>query len=164
MSNITSSQNEKEITTNVVFIEFYNKKHFPPGVWMNEPDFCRWESYGFCCLAIRDMNLGMWRGFVGVTKIHPFFNKNFEEILHEEWLTNLDIHGGLSDIGKLPIKFNEYNDGIWWFSFECTQGEDFLPLIESEKDVIVQYEQSYKDLHFVRRETNYLAKKLFEIQ
>jgi hypothetical protein len=162
MGKDTLLQDEKNTSGNIVFIEFYNKKNFPPGIWMSEPDFCKWKSYGFTCLAIRDMSLGMWRGFVGITNKHPFFNKKFEDLLHQDWIDTLNIHGGLAAIGKLPIHYNEYNNDNWWFSFECTQGEDFIPLLNNDEGP--SNFLSYKNLHFVRRETNYLAQQLAEAQ
>ena len=147
-------------TDNVIFIEFYNKKHFPPGIWLNEPDFCKWESHGFLCLAIRDMSLGMWRGFVKLTKDHPAYGKDFKKLLDEDFISHIDIHGGLATIGKLPAKYKEYNDNSWWIGFECTQGEDYLPLLRSDPDFEYADNSTYKTLHYVRTETINLARQL----
>lgn len=161
MENVLVQDNPLTSPGNIVFIEFYNKKHFPPGIWMSEPDFCLWESYGLLCLAIRDMSLGMWRGFVQLTEGHLVYGKDFKYLLDEDLITHIDVHGGLSTIGKLPNKYKEYNQDSWWIGFECTQGEDYLPLITYDE---THNEQTYKTLHFVRRETNYLAKELSKIK
>ncbi len=76
---------------------------------MSEPDLCQWEAYGFTCLALRDMKMGIWRGFVSVPKDHKASNKSLLEIIGEEWGLNLDVHGGLSVAGKLPPKYKDFN-------------------------------------------------------
>lgn len=158
--------NNVDFSQNVVFIEFYNKKYFPIGPWLSEPDLCRWTYYGFTCLAIRDMSLGMWRGFVGLTSEHPAYNKEFKELLNHNWLLNLSVHGGIALIGKLPDKYKEYNEDLWWFGFESTQGEDFLPLLKYDEETLaeIQSQQTYKTLNYIRKETNWLAKQLWNIK
>ncbi len=161
MENVLVQDHDLTSQGNIVFIEFYSKKHFPPGVWMSEPDLCRWESNGFVCLALRDMSLGMWRAYVKLTSEHPAYGKDFHHLLNENLITHINIHGGLSTIGKLPKKFIEYNKDAWWIGFECTQGEDYLPLLAHDESY---GEQTYKTLQFVRRETNYLARQLSKIK
>lgn len=153
---------------NVVFIEFYNKKNFPPGAWMREPDFCKWKSCGLECVAIRDMRLGMWRGFVGLSKDHPGFSKSFLDMINEGWGLGLNVHGGIALTGKLPIKYKDLNKNIWWIGFECTQGEDLMPLVTIDKTeplmVQIASMQKYRDISFIRKETNQLAKQLIKIK
>ena len=164
----TLQPEEKLMTDNIVFIEFYNKKNFPPGVWMREPDFVAWQAYGLSCLAIRDMRLGIWRGFVGVTKDHPAFSKTLLEMLTFEWGVNLNVHGGITVAGKLPIKYKELNKNTWWVGFECGQGEDLLPLVKMDitDPILSQINglQTYKDLKYVRKEVFDLAKQICRIK
>lgn len=160
MENVLVQNNPLSPPGNIVFIEFYDKKHFPPGVWMSEPDFCRWESNGFLCLAIRDMSLGMWRGSVKLTSEHSAYGKEFKTLLDEDLISHISVHGGLATIGQLPKKYSEYNQDAWWIGFECTQGEDYLPLLTHDQ----QHGQVYKTLGFVMKETNYLAKQLAKIK
>lgn len=155
-----SSIPENVISSNLIFIEFYDKKHFPDGIWMREPDYCEWVSHGLSCLTIRDMSLGMWRGFVKLTAEHPMYGKNFKQLLDENLIDTIEIHGGLSTIGKLPPKYKEQNKDSWWIGFECTQGEDYLPLLNHDD---FGTNQTYKTLHFVRKETTYLARVLSRI-
>ncbi len=152
---------EPATSSNLIFIEFYDKKNFPPGIWMREPDYCEWQSHGLNCLAIRDMSLGMWRGFVKLTQGHPAYGKNFKQLLDANLIDTIEIHGGLSTIGKLPTKYKDQNKDSWWIGFECTQGEDYLPLLNHED---FGTEQTYKTLQFVRNETIYLARSLSRIR
>lgn len=149
---------------NVVFIEFFNKKNFPPGDWMSEPDLCQWTSSGFECLVMRDMKLGIWRGFVGTTRAHKIFNKSLLDIINEPWGLDLEVYGGVSVAGKLPPRYKELNQDRWWIGFECAQGEDLFPLVKLDLNDPIQAaifcSQSYKDIHFARRETNHLAQQL----
>lgn len=153
---------------NIIFIEFYSKKNFPPGAWAKEPDFIKWKVYNLDCVMIRDMRLGMWRGFVGVPKNHKGFNKSFADMINEDWGLSIDVHGGISTTGKLPQKHKDLNKNLWWIGFECTQGEDLMPLVKIDKSdpLLSQIAnmQSYKDVKFARKETNSLAKQLCRVR
>lgn len=168
MDNLPIQQAQQLMVNNVVYIEFLNKKNFPPGHWMAEPDLCQWENYGLVCLTIRDMKLGMWRGFVALTQDHIGFGKPLEELILEPWGLNLQVHGGVSVSGKLPSKYKDFNKDKWWIGFECGHGEDLLPLVKLDSndpiDASIMDNQSYKDIHFVRRETNRLAKQLAKVK
>lgn len=167
-STISSLTEEATMADNIVFIEFYNKKSFPPGVWHNEPDFVKWMSYGLECVAIRDMKLGCWRGFVGVAKEHPGFSKTFVDMINADWGLSLNVHGGIALTGKLPARYKDLNKNVWWIGFECTQGEDLMPLVTLDKTDPLMAQiagmQTYKNLKFVRKEANVLAKQLCRIK
>lgn len=154
--------------SNVVYIEFLSKKNFPPGDWMKEPDYVQWEQKGLLCLALRDMKLGMWRGFVALPNTHKYHGKTLENILEEELFEHLDVHGGISVAGKLPAKYKELNRGNWWMGFECALGGDLLPLAKLDPNdplqASVMEQQIYKDIHFVRREVNHLARQLAKVR
>lgn len=156
------------MTSNIIFIEFLNKKNLPPGVWMSEPDFCQWESFGLTCIAIRDMKLGIWKGLVGLPKEHKAYGKSCEALILEDWGMNLDVHGGVCISGKLPTKQKDLNKELHWIGFECCKGEDLLPSISFKLNdpilEMLQGNQTYKDLKFVRKETNNLARQLVRIK
>lgn len=168
MDDAPIQQPTQKVNNNVVYIEFLNKKNFPPGDWMKEPDYCEWVQNELTCLALRDMKLGMWRGFVALTKEHVYFGKTLQHIVNEELFEYLDVHGGISVAGKLPPKYKELNKDRWWMGFECALGEDLLPLAKLDVNDALQAsvleQQTYKDIHFVRREINYLAKKLAKVK
>ena len=102
--------------SNVIFIEFYNKKNFPPGKWLREPDLCSWDQYDLPCLAIRDMSIGIWKGFVGLSEEHLFYNKGIDELLksHELLEFFFSIHGGVCNAGRLPLKYKDHAKNFWW--------------------------------------------------
>lgn len=156
---------------NVIFIEFYNKKNFPPGKWLREPDLCSWEQYDLPCLAIRDMSMGVWKGFVGLSDDHPFFNKPITDLLKNQDVMDFffAIHGGLCTSGRLPLKYKEFSKNFWWLGMEASHGTDLMPLLKldigADVDVSKLFSgQTYKDLLFIRRETNKLAKHLSKIK
>lgn len=153
--------------SNVIFIEWLNKKNFPQGIWLKEPDLCYWEYNKLSCLIIRDMTLGVWKGFVGVDQDHLFYNKPLNDILdiHEAMEIFFLVHGGICSAGHLIQKYKSYNRNLWWFGIETSHGSDVIPLLELENSKILSGEdQTYKDFRFIRRETNKLAKSLSKIK
>ncbi len=152
---------------NVVFLEFYNKSNFPPGKWLHEPDFCEWHRSGFTCLAIRDMSLGVWKGFIGLKSNHRFFNKSLEKILRDPLVVDafLGVYGGISTAGGLPARYKDISKGIWWLGIETSHGGDLMPLLKNDPDMDKMLSgQTYKDFAFIRRETNKLASYMSRIK
>ena len=149
------------IVNNVIHIEFYNKDNFPPGKWMSEPDLCYWERE-LPCLAIRDMKLGIWKGFVAVDETHPFFEKRVEELFQMPNILEVlqSAHGGVCGVGHLVLpKHSEYAGNRWWLGIETSHGEDLMPLVKLDPSMAkMTSNQTYKDLRFIRRETNKLAR------
>lgn len=157
------------VVNNVIFIEFYNKESFPPGKWLTEPDLCRWH-HQLPCLALRDMAMGIWKGFVSVDETHPFYGKSVDELMKipEALEIFFSVYGGLSGTGRLPAKYKEHAKNFWWIGIETTHGGDLMPLIKPdvpEQDMNKMLSgQTYKDLRFIRRETNKLANLLAQIK
>lgn len=157
------------IVNNLIFIEFYNKRNFPPGKWMSEPDFVSWE-HKLPCLAIRDMAMGIWKGFVAVDDKHSYYGKSVEDLL--KMPDGLDIfsavYGGMSGAGRLPAKYKEFAKNYWWIGVETSHGGDLMPLIkldDSDPNMAKMISnQTYKDLRFIRRETNKLANLISKIK
>jgi len=153
--------------SNVIFIEFFDKKHFPPGKWLSEPDLCSWEQYNLPCLALRDMSMGIWKGFVGLAEGHPFYNHTMDELIKNADLMEIffAVYGGLSGAGRLAAKYKEFSKNYWWLGIETSHGSDLMPLLKMEMNDNPEMAkllsgQTYKDLQFIRRETNKLAKLL----
>lgn len=149
---------------NVVFLEFFKKEHFPPGEWHKEPDLVRWINLGVNCLAIRDMSLGIWRGFVGVNQQHLFYKKSIENILATE--KGMDFFfatgGRFCSVGRLPAKYREYVSNLWWVGITTNHADDYMPLIKLENpDMFVN--QTYKNFSFIRSETNKMSKLIISI-
>lgn len=165
---------------NIIFLEYYNKDRFPPGKWRREPDFCKWHHAGFPCVAIRDMSLGVWKGFIGVNSSQLFYHKSLEDILKHPAMIEafLGVYGGVCSAGRLPPKYKDigkyFEDksisylSLWWLGIETSHGGDFMPLLKLEStgtdmDKMLS-NQTYKDLAFIRRETNKLAKFVSRIK
>jgi len=154
---------------NVIFIEFYNKQNFPPGKWLSEPDLCSWDYY-LPCLAIRDMSMGVWKGFVAIEKGHPLYGKSIEDMLNQPVMRDIFIavYGGLCGAGRLPVKYKEFAKDYWWIGIETSHGGDLMPLLKLDNNdpdmAKLISTQTYKDLRFIRRETNKLAKLIAKLQ
>jgi hypothetical protein len=153
----------------VIFLEFYDKENFPPGKWLREPDFCYWEKK-LPCIAVRDMGMGIWKGFVGVDDKHPFYGKGVDELLKisEAVEVFFSVYGGLSGAGRLPAKFKEYAKNYWWIGIETSHGGDLMPLFKLEANdpdmARMLSNQTYKDFKFIRKEINKLASCLSKIK
>ena len=145
---------------NVIFLKFYSKSRFPPGKWNSEPDYCRWIRNGLVCVALRDMSLGIWKGFVGLDKSHPCFGQSVEDVLKAPSMLDafLSIYGGICTAGYLPSRYEEDAKKLWWLGCETSHGGDLYPLLKTTPDMDIMLSgQTYKDLNFIRRETNKLA-------
>lgn len=155
---------------NIIFLEFFNKKDFPPGKWLSEPDLCRWHHAGLACLAIRDMSLGVWNGFVGVDASHSFNGHSLDTILKSKEAFDIffSVYGGISTAGKLPAKYKELSKNLWWLGIETSHGGDLMPLLKMEinnPDMAKMLSgQTYKDFAFIRKETNKLAKCMSKVK
>jgi len=156
--------------SNVIFLEYFNKKNFPPGEWQREPDLSAWEHADQSCLAIRDMSLGIWKGFVGVAPGHPFHSKPMDEIIKREEVMEafFSIHGGICSAGKLLPRYKGYASNFWWLGIETSQGEDLMPLLKLDTEnpdmAKMVSHQTYKNFMFIRKETNKLARFLSRIK
>lgn len=154
--------------SNIITIEFFNKKDFPPGIWLKEPDLCLWHYQHVPCLALRDMSMGIWKGFVGLDANHFLYEKNMDYILNLPQALDLFriIHGGLSTAGRVANKYHGYGKNYWWIGMEASQGSDLMPLLNLDQSDMskILSNQTYKDLHFIRRETNKLAKYLIKLE
>lgn len=149
---------------NLIKLEFFNKKNFPKGKWLNEPDLCQWKRHNLSCLVIRDMSLGVWKGFVGLPKTNKFYGNKLENLLLSDEFLNIYIYGGICSAGSLLYKYSIYDNGLWWIGIETTHGGDFMPLLKLDlldPDMLkISGKQTYKDFSFIRKETNKLAKYL----
>lgn len=155
--------------SNIISLEFFDKKKFPPGKWLSEPDLCHWDYGDVSCLALRDMSLGTWKGYVGVNNQHYFYGQTLEELLKQEEVLKIffSVHGGICNAGRLPLKYKKYGSKLWWVGIETSYGGDYMPLlkldIENHDMVKMVSNQTYKDFSFIRREINILAKCLTKI-
>lgn len=123
-----------------------DKSNWARGDWDNEPDFLEWtdDSTSYPCMAIRTELTGSWCGYVGVSKDHPLFEKDYHDI------TDLEVHGGIT-YGN-PLKGKE---GYWFFGFDCAHFGDFCPIHPN-----LFLNGDYRNLSYVQKECASLAKQL----
>lgn len=155
--------------SNIIFLEYLDKKNFPPGEWCREPDLSYWDRYDMSCLTLRDMSLGIWRGFVGVEEQHPFYKKSINKILQTKEASEIlfQVHGGVCSSGRLPVKYKKYASDLWWVGITTSHDEDYMPLVKLEfedHEMFGDQFQTYKNFSFIRKETNKLAKFLSKMK
>lgn len=164
--------------SNIIFLEFYNKDKFPPGKWLHEPDFCKWEHSGLPCLVVRDMYLGIWKGYVGVDSSHPFYSKSVEDLLRDKNTLEIffSVYGGISGTGHLTSQYKDNSKFLdkkslsiyWWIGIETSHGGDLMPLLKLENHdpdmTKMLSSQTYKDFSFIRKETNKLSKYVSRVK
>ena len=145
------------------------------GPWVNEPDKMQYldTKTGLPCLAVRT-SMGNWCGYVGVSKDHPLFAKDYNDDVLD---IDLDVHGGLtfSDFSRedapegagichLPGPGEPKK--VWWFGFDCAHHMDLVPSMEQfHKEhgllfPVLLGRGSYKTLEYVQSETEKLAEAL----
>lgn len=149
-----------------------NKSEWGNGAWLNEPDKKQWldRATGLPCLIVRNIHVtGSLCGYVGVTKTHPLYGKDYSDIEND-----IDVHGGLTYANKCQEETNNCegichkvkegeNDNIWWFGFDCAHAGDRCPRIDRH-DRFPDYSDSYRDVDYVTREVQSLARQLAGIK
>lgn len=147
----------------------------------------QWEHAGLHCLILFHELTGCFNGYVGVTKGHPYFGKDY----HEEGIENLEVHGGVTFTGT----WVDVEDGLWYIGFDTAHAMDVTPAIdallpphlkirhtepgtaeemvknatqfykETKKDMEVDpFRPTYKREGYVKNECERLAEQLSEVQ
>src|SRR3990167_762358 len=83
---------------------FIDRSKWPTGEWSGEPDKVQWQDQetGLPCIAKRNVDMGFWCGYVGISEDHPLFGKSYEDI-------DINcIHGGLTFSGLCEHDDNEH--------------------------------------------------------
>lgn len=141
-----------------------------PGPWDGEPDRVEWRAHGFPCLIVRSPTTGALCGYVGVPSDHPFHGVNDGE----EKADSLSVHGGITYGSKCAghichVPQPGEPDDVWWLGFDCSHAGDVMPIRSSGFDSMNQFasmfgaathEGGYKNVAFVREETERLAEQL----
>lgn len=146
--------------------------------WETEPDFFEFvdEDTGYRCFIQRHPELKHLCGYVELPKKHKLYG---ETNVGNEFLLNLDVHGGVTYAGEKRIKrstltgwFNEWYDKRPIFliyeyvvGFDCAHAGDYspysLPLLGMNKII---GDETYKDIEYVTNECKKLAKQLKELE
>jgi hypothetical protein len=138
------------------------------GPWIDEPDRVEWyASNGLPCLIVRNP-MGNLCGYAAVPPSHPFYGTHYDE-------ARLEAHGGLTWSGACNghichVAKPGEPDHVWWFGFDCAHCFDVVPsmqrnmpraLIESDPDD--PYTMHYRDVDYVRAESEALAAQLARV-
>jgi hypothetical protein len=137
---------------------FVKKDSWPAGPWQSEPDKIQWtdKETNLPCLIVRN-GYGALCGYVGVTKNHPAFGKDYDSV-------DVSVHGGLTysafcqkgpeseTICHIPEPGEP--DQVWWLGFDCAHSGDLSPAWESG------LYGTYKPRQYVENEIADLAKQL----
>src|SRR5947209_3531858 len=146
------------------------------GPWDNEPDKAQWQfSPTIACMVHRGGGQA-WCGYVGVTKGHPLFGMNYDEV---EEKYDIQVHGGLTfsamcdgdeENGICHVATDEKGKDIraWWLGFDCAHYRDLRPnfadayMAKFDEDMADKYPlaQVYRDYAYVRAETERLAEQI----
>lgn len=132
----------------------YKGNPWPRGVWDNEPDRKQWEDKetGLPCLIVRN-EMGNLCGYVGVPQGHPYFEKNYDDIMRP-----IDVHGGLTYSNHCHGRICHIvsgEDKVWWLGFDCGHCDDLSPGLNFHLGG-----SSYRDMDYVTNECTELARQL----
>lgn len=134
-----------------------DKSSWPAGEWHNEPDKKQWldETTGLPCLMVRQPELGHWCGYVGVSKGHPWFEKDYDDV-------PADVHGGLTYANHCAhhichVVEEGEDDHVWWLGFDCGHCCDLS--IYMIKQGYRFREATYKDMAYVEEQCRKLAQQ-----
>lgn len=157
--------------------------------WESEPDRLEWDHAGLKC-AIRRGPMGHLCGYVGVPEGHVLHGVSYSSPssalaealkamgskpapdrfpVHLGLLAGkleaspevvLDVHGGLTySDNHVPL---DKPDGAWWFGFDCAHAGDLSPGML--KHTGVRFGEVYRNLAYVKTETERLAEQLASLQ
>lgn len=154
---------------------FIDRTNWLSGEWDGEPDRISWinEEVGYPCI-IRRGPTGAWCGYVGIPKDHPLHGKDYDKIYNYETEEGVDIeiHRGLTFSDECSgdhitgVCHDKTDDDVWWFGFDCAHGGDLMPaFLHIYKNAGVDIKvigDSYKNVEYVKSETEKLAKQLKE--
>lgn len=131
------------------------KKSLPPGPWQDEPDvfIYRDEYSGYRCEIQRSVSSGHLCGYVFVPLDHPFIVKRLAD--GRSLFDNpFEVHGGISYLKKS----SSHND-VYIIGFDCAHLGDYIPIMGDS-----EWGSIYRSFSYVKRETSYLARQLFEYE
>jgi hypothetical protein len=145
-----------------------DKSGWPPGPWHDEPDRVEFVHAGYACLVTRHPRHGHLCGCVGVDASHPYFGKGYDDCAVEK------AHGGLTYAERCNgsichVPEPGMPDEVWWLGFDCAHAGDLSPGILAFELTLPKlrpfaeehlFEDSYRDLAYVRRATQELADEL----
>jgi hypothetical protein len=145
-----------------------DKSPWGDGPWQREPDRVEFVSEGFACLMQRHPSFGSWCFYVGVPATHPAYGMQPRDL-------DIDVHGGLNygdtcDGIICHVPQAGMPDDVWWLGGECSHVWDVAPGLEARERamglppiVSIVLPCVYRDLQYVREQTEFLAHQLREM-
>lgn len=146
---------------------------WPPGPWDDEPDRVDFRHAGLACFVSRNY-AGAWCGYAGVPPGHPWHGVHYSDpCLPAESDTRspseiIEVHGDLTYSNRCNGSLchtpepGEPHD-VWWFGFDCGHWNDVHPRYVREMEALKEFAE-YRDLAYVRAQTERLAEQLAEIR
>lgn len=142
------------------------------GPWDAEPDRVEFRTRAGLPAILRRSPWGAWCGYVAVAPHHTLHGKDYDQLGEND----PTVHGGLTYCG--PCQTEEEVEGtsvekgkgnglichvpapgepddVWWFGFDCAHGGDFVPGLGRFYE-----DDEYRDLAYVKKETEKLARQL----
>jgi hypothetical protein len=138
-----------------------DKKDWPNGPWMNEPDKIQFVTEsGYPGLIVRSENSGSLCGYVGININHPNYLHSYHDV-------DVKVHGGLTYSNKCnyhichEAKEGE-DDNVWWLGFDTAHYDDFIPSLTMH--LTCWNHGTYRTIDYVKDQVEYLARQLKEIE
>lgn len=138
--------------------------------WKTEPDFLEFvdESTGYKCFIQRHPELKHLCGYVELPKEHKLYG---ETNVDNEFLLNLDVHGGVTYANAKRIKRHEKRPNLFIdeyasfvVGFDCGHWTDYVPYSLPWGMNKIIGDETYKDIEYVTNECKKLAKQLKELE
>lgn len=112
------------------------------GPWNTEGDVEKWVENGMPCLAMRNLELGFWCGYVGVEEGHWAYQRDYDYVYAEG--VDVDVHGGLTYAG-----WRDVGSKVWYLGFDCGHYGDTCPGLWEDGE--------YRTLDYVKQECRKLV-------
>lgn len=127
--------------------------------WETEPNFLKFidGDTGYKCYIMRHPELKHLCGYVELPKEHKLYG---ETNVDNEFLLNLDVHGGVTYAGRREFK-QQNNTADYVVGFDCGHAGDLAPYLYNRNPLIGE---SYKDIKYVTNECQKLAKQLKKLE
>ncbi len=127
---------------------------WPPGEWDSEPDKISWEYAGLQCDAVRHPRLGNWCGYVKFPRSAA--------LPHSD---NFEVHGGVtfSSLGIIGFDCGHAFDlapGLLPVLGSIAPGHVYAVTEERHTPHEIEREEVYRNLPYVKAETNRLAQQI----
>lgn len=166
----------------IYFITHIDKSTWPMGSWLLEPDKVLWvdKKTGYECLIKRLVDLSHFCSYVGITKDHPLYGCSLFQFRTDEKLKNyFNVHGEITmtyqgkefieepgnnnQIGRKYIDGMTHPTEIFWIGIDFVHKNDIIPKV-SQNPNENNGKRVYRDIGYVREETEKLAYQLFKFK